>query len=331
VIKKEKVLLVTVSDDRFGRKGGEYEKTQAKIEHIFKRNPSFGITDFFMLKWPDIEGSQFFEDNKLLLSHKDAGKNGRAYKPYAISEALKSLEIGDYIIYTDCSPEMWNMPQGFHMSKEVYDIEVLKDLCKNNDNILTCFVKWKDKKLEQGELGLHKHKYFTLNRCMDKMGLRFYEDGYQHASGMMVIRKTEETVEFVDEWLKWNLIDECCALGPVTDNTDSYWKEEHDFKLGHRHDQSISGLLLNRKNQKLVDIIYNTISPYNFMQYARVGEEYSFIESLPEVKQGDKVMNKKGIELEVFRIDIENGKKRYIVGQLEESCYGCAREDLKLI
>lgn len=325
------VILVTISDDRFGRKNGKYSETQDQIERLFRANPSFGIKDFLMLKWSQIETSQFFQDNKQLLSHTDAAVNGRAYKPYAILEAFNKVNEGDYIVYTDCSPEMWKMQKGFKIDPEIFDIKVLKNLCKNNDDVLSCFVKWKDKHLYPGELGIHTHRHFTTNRCMDKMDLRFYEDAYMHASGMMVFRKTNETKAFIEEWLKWNLIDECCALGPARIGGASWWNEEEDFKLGHRHDQSISGLLLNAKNQKLIDIVYNEINPYNFLQYARKNQEYKFIESLPEIKEGDKVLNKSGTEMKVWRIDLEGDKKRYIVGQLSESCYGCGREELKLI
>lgn len=325
------IILVTVSDDRFGRKNGEYEKTQNKIESIFKSNPKFGINNFLMLKWTQINESNFFKENEQLLSHTDAAVNGRAYKPYAILEAFKQVNEGDYIVYTDCSPEMWKMPKDFKITNDEFDIEVIKNLCKNNDDILSCFVKWKDKYLYPGELGIHTHKYFTLNRCMDKMNLRFYEDGFMHASGMMVFRKSDASQLFVEEWLMWNLIDECCALGPSCGGGAKWWNEEEGFKIGHRHDQSISGLLLNKKNQLLVDIIYNEINPYNFLQYARKNQEYKFIESLPEIKEGDKVENKAGTQMVVWRIDTEENKKRYIVGQLKESCYGCKREDLKLI
>lgn len=328
----EKVLLVTVSDDRFGRKNGEYGKTQDKIKHIFINNAHFGITDFLMLKWPQIEASQFYKDNQKLLSHQDAGKNGRAYKPYAILEALNKINEGDYIVYSDCSPEMWKMPKDFNIDPEIFNIEILKNLCNNNGGILSCFVKWKNSDLVQNDLGVHTHRWFTTNRCMDKMGLRFYEDGYMHASGMLAICKTEATHIFIEEWLKWNLIDECCALGSKEGEADEFWVHESEStKLGHRHDQSISGLLLNAINHKLIDIVYNQMNPYNFLQFARIGQEYKFIESLPVLNVGDKVINHQGTEVAVWRIDNEGDNKKYIVGQLKESCYGTERQNLKKI
>lgn len=326
------VLLVTVSDDRFGRKDGLYSQTQDKIEGIFKKNPQFGIKDFLMLKWPEIEASQFYKDNQKLLSHTDAGKNGRGYKPYAILEAFNKVDNGDYVVYTDCSPEMWKMPSNFLIKPGEFDIEILKKNCRDNKDILSCFVKWKNSDLAKDDLGCHTHRWFTTNKCIDRMGLRFYEDGYMHASGMLVIRKTEATQIFIEEWLKWNLIDECSALGSQESESDEYWTHEREStKLGHRHDQSISGLLLNTTNHKLIDIVYNLMNPYNFLQFARRDQQYKFIESLPVLNVGDKVINPKGTEMTVWRIDQEGDNKKYIVGKLQESYYAADRQNLKKI
>lgn len=331
---KEKVILVTISDDRAGRKDGKYAETQDKIHTIFFEgaNDDFGINCGLMMNFDGLEKTEFYEKNKTLLSNIDAGINGRAYKPYVISRALASIADGDYLIYTDCSPEIWNMPADFRIDPEVFDIEILKGLCTDNNDILTAFVKWDEVEILEGQLGIHTHANFTLNRCITKMGMHFYEDGYMHASGMWVIRKTPDTVDFVEKWLMWNCIDECASLGKAdVAGDDSFWREELDYKKGHRHDQSISGLLLCARNQKFVDIVYNDMHPYNPLQFARKGVEYKFIESLPKIDKGDIVGNAAGVQMKVWRIDKLHGRDYFIVGQLEQSCYGTSRENLLLI
>jgi hypothetical protein len=94
----KKVLLVTVTDDRSGRKNSEYGKTQKKIEDLFKRNSQFGIKDFLSLTFDDILKTDFYQKNKLLLDNVDPARNGRAYKPYAIQQALTQVEEGDFVI-----------------------------------------------------------------------------------------------------------------------------------------------------------------------------------------------------------------------------------------
>jgi len=102
-----KTILVTVSDDRMGRKGGIYRKTQLNMIELLR--PFQLIDEFYMPCWDDIIDTDFYKQNRTLLDHVDPARNGRAYKPFAISEALKKIDEGDILIYQDCSPEMWTM------------------------------------------------------------------------------------------------------------------------------------------------------------------------------------------------------------------------------
>lgn len=340
-----RTVLVTVSDDRFGRKDSSYGVTQDKIVNIFKNNADFGIYEFKTWKYEDIIAHPFYEhckDFKVLMDNTDAGRNGRVYKPFVINEAFKHINYGDFIIYTDCSPEIWNVPDDFHISSEIFDIDVLKALCLSNKGILNVFIKWSDKEIYEGQLGIHTHKNFTMKRCIDAMGLQEYENSFMGASGMWVIYKTQATEEFLSKWLYWNLNPLCSALGdPKVKDDYSWWNEECMDKMGHRHDQSISGLLLNQMDHKLVDILYNDLAPYNFLQFARKGVEYVFIDSNSpldanikksivdsDIQVDDTVWNIKGTELKVFEIRTRNNENWYIVGKNKESCYGTWRNCL---
>ena len=116
------------------------------------------------------------------------------------------------------------------------------------------------------------------------MGMQDYKYSLQHASGMIVLQKSKKSMDFVDEWLYWNLIDECASLGSIEnapvlpeDGISEYWHEEvaRYGKIGHRHDQSISGLLLNKMGNKLV----NNLQNYNFLSFCKVDFPYTFTES----------------------------------------------------
>lgn len=333
-----KLIVVTVAEDRMGRKEGKYKATQEKIHHIIKNNPQIGVDDVICWTWEMIKETEWYKENNILLDNIDAAKNGRAYKPFIILEALKSVNIGDFVVYTDCSPEMWNMPYDVTLPVKEYDVNVIKRLCSSNNNILSIFVKWDSVEIKSGQLGRHTHKLFTLDRCIEKMGMKEYENSFMGASGMWCIKKTEETIEFVEEWLKWNCDEDCCSLGKIAVEGDySFWeKESHKefgkegYKLGHRHDQSIAGLLLNKRNAKLVDILYNDMNPYNFLQYCRTDVGFRFIESNPSIGDvinvGDVVVNAQGVELKVLRI--EDGK--YIVGKNSGSCYATEKKNIKL-
>lgn len=334
-----KTILVTVSDDRQGRKGGVYGKYATSL--------AMSIPILLPLEvhnW-DIDGilnTGAYDTN--LLTCVDAGINGRVYKPIAICESLLSLNEGDFLIYNDCSPEIWDTAiLNWSKCKGIdidfpYSLSVIHSLAEQNNDILTAFVKWDYQNIPAKGLGMHIHKYFTTDLCMDTMGMRQYENSYMHASGMMCIRKTPETVKFVEEWLYWNLNPKCASLGDPESGTDEYWQAEADRKIGHRHDQSISGLLLNARNAKLVDILHNDMNPYNFLQFCRVGQEYKFIDSNTPVEPrmdmnkvfirvGSHVRNEADVLLRVYGVNGNEIK----VGQFEQSCWVEDRSKLRLV
>ena len=121
-------------------------------------------------------------------------------KAYFIHKAFSLINNGDYLLYTDCSPEIWDMPADFRFSNN-FDMDIMRELCHNNGGWLSTFVKWSDGVLQHGELGKHTHKNFTTDRCMKRMGMLCYQNCYMHASGMIMIQKNAKTSQLVKEWL----------------------------------------------------------------------------------------------------------------------------------
>lgn len=280
--------IVTVSDDRFGRKDGKYSQTQDKIEALFKNNYSFGINKVHSYKWKDIVQTEFYRSNKAMLDNPDPCMNGRAYKPFAIRETFLTLNEGDFLIYVDSSPEMWSTFSGITILDSLrYDLNIAKDLCRRNGGILSIHVKWDgEKHLKNGQVGKHTHANFTLDRCINTMGCQQYRSSLQHASGMFVVEISKKSRDFVDEWFCYNQMPECASLGPATEDSTkyanhSYWVAEDKIKIGHRHDQSISGLLINKMNNDLVEIPEDTngIHGYNFLNFCKKNTKYTFINS----------------------------------------------------
>lgn len=280
----EKVILVTLSDDRSGRKNGLYSITQDKCINFFKNNnPSFGITDFLFMKFNDIIDTDFYNKNKIMLDIHEADMNGRCYKPYAILEGLKKINNGDFLIYNDCSPEIWSfIDTNKYIDSQKYNINIIKQLCIKNNGILTSVA---SVIMNNSSENYHRHEFFTLDRCINKMGLEKYKYSLQHASGMIVLQKSEKTINFLEEWLKFNLIDEAASLGYINDDTKNnniirnFWNEEYINKSGHRHDQSISGLLINKMDNNLIIVPNNFYPMYNFLSYCLIKYNYEFINS----------------------------------------------------
>lgn len=335
----ERILLVTVSDDRFGRKEGGYKKTQLKIAELIKNNPHLEI-DLQQWDWEKITETDFYKANRVLLDNIDPARNGRAYKPFIIQHALQTVAFGEFVIYNDCSPELWDLP--FTTIPGKYRPHILRELITINDDILTPFVKWDSKKKLTNGLGIHTHANFTTNRCLNRMNARAHMHDFQHASGFVGLRKSEKTIAFMREWLYWNLMPDCACMGdPAVKDDYSFWDGEECRKMGHRHDQSISGVLINKLGGHLVDMTpYEGINPYNFLQYCRTDCTYQFISSInpnppgnDQIIKGSTVKNEAGVVLTVFEIwpDIETGIEKYVVGKHRQSAYFATRDKLTLI
>lgn len=258
-----RTLLVTTSDDRYGRKGGLYGATQRKMTAL--------LGDFIEQRHYTIGELMGCDE---LMENKDPAKNGRVYKPWAIMQELLGLEYGDFLIYNDCSPEMW--PDGIGLSN--YNLDVIRDLTRRNRDFLVGFVKWSYQPIGLGGLGMHTHHWFTLDSCLECMSAETYRDSFLCASGMICIRKTPYTMSLVERWLFFNRIKECSCLN-VSDFENNYWDGVPGYKLGNRHDQSVLSVVLNQQNYDYCDIAYNWLNPYNFLNYCLPGHEYKFINS----------------------------------------------------
>ena len=268
------IALTSVSDDRSMRKGGLYQATQKKIAEIFTVNKWFNKQAHWSIK--DVFNTSFYQENKAMLDEPDAAKNGRLYKPYVINEELKKLDYGDFLIYTDCSPEMWTIEP--EKLSEVYSLDIIKSLCVENNDFLVGFVKWDDIFIGPGQLGKHLHHWFTSDSCLEIMECEEYRYSFQCASGMICIRKTEITEQLVGKWLHYNSIPECAAMN-VSEHENFYHDGKPGYKLGNRSDQGVLSLLLNARNYNYCDIVYNDLNPYNFLNFCRKDVNYKFINS----------------------------------------------------
>lgn len=258
-----KIKLCTVSDDRSGRKGGQYQATQTKIQEL--------LGDWIEQAHWNIKDIPPFSP---LLLNTDAAKNGRVYKPWVILHELEQMNEGDYLIYNDCSPELWTGMQPL----SCYSLDVIKGLCDRVGGILVGFVKWDDKFIGPGELGRHTHRYFTLDNLLYSFEQGKYINSFQCASGMICVRKTTETVAIIEWWLRLCNIEQYSCMN-IDETENSYQSGKPGVKAGNRHDQSIISLILNSGDCNFCDIIYNDLNPYNFLNFCLPEFNYKFINS----------------------------------------------------
>tara|TARA_R110000824_G_scaffold351344_4_gene538368 strand:+ start:79 stop:972 length:894 start_codon:yes stop_codon:yes gene_type:complete len=271
------IAFCTVADDRYGRKGGLYTITQKKLYEKLKRL-NLSIDVYNMWDWSDIKASKHYFDHKDVLDNPDASQNGRLYKPLVIKDSLERVPMGGCVIYNDTSPEIWNQFFSAKINDSNFSAKILVDLCERNGDVLTLHT-WFD---DAGDtIGHHTHDNFTSEACLKIMDAEKYRHSLQHASGLVVVRKTPETVDFVAEWISYNKTPECGGLGVVGE-----WSEFAacpSLKLGHRHDQSVSGILVNKRGGKLCKKLESSaflrINKHNFLNFCQKRTSYEFIDS----------------------------------------------------
>lgn len=273
------MILVTVADDRSGRKGGRYGVTQNFIIDFFTRNKKLGIDRLLMWKWDDIKKSEFYSEYKHRLDITNPQINGRIYKPLAIKAALNKIEDGEFLVYNDTSPELWAGIDSIDTNR--YDLDILKKLCLKNGGILTAHVGFdhdgtKHLYVQYPDPGYHIHETFTKSKCLEIMD----PDGkftycLQHASGFMVLRKDEKSKKFIDEWIYYSSIPDCI--------------EATKDDVQHRTDQSVSGILINKMGNRLVRCLpghlqHTVINPYNLFSFCQIETEYNFTDSIQPMR-----------------------------------------------
>lgn len=274
-ISMTKTIFVTYADDRFGRKDGKYAQTQRGIYEWLKRHHGFGISHQVHFGFDEWSRSDEFLNNQETQSLPDPADNGRTFKPWSIKQALDMINHGDFLIYNDCSPELWRCLGG-SINPFTHSLGVLHGACMRNKGVLTSYVSVPGHPIPP-ENNEHTHKNYTLDLCMNTMGMIKYAKSFQHASGLVVLQKNQLSIDFVNEWLRWNLIPECSGL--LSWHREGHVSEGRCHggpKHGHRHDQSVSGLLINDINH---DLILPRDMEYNFLSLCHIGHEYEFISS----------------------------------------------------
>ncbi len=151
-------------------------------------------------------------------------KRGAGYwlwKPYVISKTLNEINDGDYLFYADAG------------SVYVRNISSLIDLMELRGDSIVVF--------DQAyiEKDWTKRDTFILLNCDNKN----YSDTSQRMATFFVAKKTERTMQFVEEWLHL-----CEDARVLTDKINTLGKENYSGFIDHRHDQSVLSLLSKRNN-----------------------------------------------------------------------------------
>lgn len=198
---------------------------QKQIERLEEEAKNTGWFDGVIIETPKtIQG--FYNKHKNFIDSNERGWGYWIWKPYVILRQLREMNDGDYLFYTDAGATILK-----HRESKFNDyIEMMA----NSDKPIITFAIH-----EYYERGLQKKA--SLKRFDLENDAAFLESG-QVESGVVICKKTEFVMEFMQTWLDYLLENE--------------YELAHDLDCedgeGYRHDQSILSILCKLHNTHIL-------------------------------------------------------------------------------
>ncbi len=179
------------------------------------------------------------------------------WKPQIILQTLELVNDGDIVLYMDAGSYL-NL-NGKKRLYEYFDII-------NQDSL--GILAFRSKNFREKELT--KADVFNYFNVIDDIE---YTESTQIEAGHIILKKNEQTVQFIKEWLE--VISKKFSL---IDDTPSISRNFKEF-ISHRHDQSIFSILAKKYNVKTVPISETYSDNWdmmdNFPLWAKRDKEYS--------------------------------------------------------
>jgi hypothetical protein len=209
------------------------------------------------------------------LVHGSKGFGYWSWKPQVIRQALRKLQDGDILQYTDSGCHL--NPNGMKRLNDYFEMAQ-----KNNLGILAFQLKDPDYLLPKptvGALDLAEFKW-VKGDLLDYFGVRNRLDITQTqtiGAGIIFIRKCAQSVALVDQWCA--VIESSFSL---IDDTPSVSANLEGF-IEHRHDQAIFSLLCKLNH-------VDTISAYEYWYPSAVnsGPDWGILQNFPIHAKRDK-------------------------------------------
>jgi hypothetical protein len=175
----------------------------------------FGINTIFSYSDREIENTDFYRENRDILSQ-PRGHGYWLWKPYIILESLHKLNNGDVIIYSDSGIEI------------IAPLDPLVQICLHEQPILL---------FANGNL---INSQWTKRDCFILMGSdeKACRKARQCDGACILIKKTADTIRFVEQWLEFGKDPRIITDIPNTLGKKNSWRF-----IEHRHDQSILSIM----------------------------------------------------------------------------------------
>jgi hypothetical protein len=174
---------------------------------------------------------EFKNKNKDILDFGTGRRHGcYLWKPYFVNKALLSIEYGDFLIYMDAAGGYYR--SGVH--------NIVSYMVKNNINMIG------SRRYKYLEKHWTKRDAFVYMDCDEKK----YINQCQCWAGFFILRKTEETINIMSEWLKY-----AQDYRIITDADNVCGMDNYEGFVENRHDQSILSILMKKYDVKIIEEI----------------------------------------------------------------------------
>lgn len=213
------IYAVTCADDNY-MPSAQFQMETAKKYGKVDRAIIYNLKDI---------DKQFQENNKqIFLAGGERRKGCYLWKPYFLNKALEQMEINDYMIYLDAAGN-------YYRSKP---LEIINYLEKKGIEIVG------SRKYQYLEKHWTKRDAFILMKC----DTTEYVNQQQCYAGFLIIKKTQNTMKFMKEWLAF-----AQNYNVITDAPNICGKENYEGFQEHRFDQSILSILLTKYHAGIME------------------------------------------------------------------------------
>jgi len=202
---------------------GLFEKQRQKL---VKQAIDTGWFDNVIEETPDTI-YDFYSQHKSFIDRNKRGFGYWIWKPYILLKQLQKMNDGDFLFYADSGATI--LPHRKYRLDEYIDI-----LNSTDKPVLTLGVQIYTERMFQKMSVL---KEFSID------GKKLFENedflnSDQIESGIIMCKKTDYTIQFMEKWLSMVLQDNYKFV------TDSDFEEQLEGFIEHRHDQSLLSILL---------------------------------------------------------------------------------------
>ncbi|MCX6227025.1 MAG: hypothetical protein NTV01_20140 [Bacteroidia bacterium] len=206
-----------------------------------------GIKSKYFRAWQLYLSTFYWHNRKILASPKGAGY--WLWKPYIILETLKRSSPDEILIYLDTDHVI------------VQPLDPIIKLC-NTQNPIVLFSSHGNRNILARQRT--KRDCFILMDCDSQE----YYDNEQAAATLIVIRKTRESILFLEQWLE-----NCKDERMITDQPNALGLPNLDGFIEHRHDQAILSLLAYKRKLPIYRFPSERGNHLKMPEYRVIGEK----------------------------------------------------------